>query len=203
MIEIKFFGGNSFSLESSKDKIVVNPNREAFGAKSLVVDDKIQLITNSGLAQAGQSRLVIDTAGEYEIGNTSIKGVAVESFADSQSSIAYAIEIDDLKVAVLGDIKSELTNAQLEGLGVVDVLILPVGGNQITLSPKAAAKIARQIDPKIILPASFKNKYQDDLEEVTVFADQMGNKSEDAKSLKIKSYKDLPESLKIIKLETN
>ena len=59
----------------------------------------------------------------------------------------YRIEAGDIRAALLGNIYEKLDEDQLEALGVIDVLIIPVGGNGYTLDPTGAAKLVRQIEP--------------------------------------------------------
>ncbi len=55
----------------------------------------------------------------------------------------------------LGDFgQKELTTEQLEKIGMVDVLIIPVGGIY-TIDAKTAIKVMSQIEPKIIIPMHY------------------------------------------------
>lgn len=208
MIEIKYYGGNSLGIDSGKDKIIINPKREQFGSRNLEVSNNIQLLTNKIYQIDSESRLTIDTPGEYEIGTFSIKGISSkihDGFESDDQSIIYSLEADEIRVAMIGNIKPELTNEELESIGVVDVLILPVGGGNFTLSAKEAATLVRQIDPKIVLPTYYKDKYdyQYDVDELSQFTNELGIDLIQSKSLKIKSVKDTPEMLSVIKLESN
>ena len=58
----------------------------------------------------------------------------------------------------MGHIQDVLDEAQLEGIGVVDILIVPVGGNNYTLDAHAAVKIVNQIDPRIVIPVHYADK---------------------------------------------
>ena len=67
----------------------------------------------------------------------------------------YTIETEDLKLCHLGDLgQKELTADQLEKIGEVDILMIPVGGIY-TISSKEAPKIMAQIEPKIIIPMHY------------------------------------------------
>ena len=56
----------------------------------------------------------------------------------------------------MGDFGQEkLSDNQLESIGQVDILMIPVGGNY-TINGAQAAKIAKQIEPPIIIPMHYK-----------------------------------------------
>jgi L-ascorbate metabolism protein UlaG (beta-lactamase superfamily) len=61
----------------------------------------------------------------------------------------------------LGHVYPELSNAQLEALGTVDILIVPVGGNGYTLDSVGALTLIKEIEPKIIIPTHYADKSLD------------------------------------------
>ncbi len=64
--------------------------------------------------------------------------------------------IDDLNIVHLGDFgQSELSEAQVEQIETVDILLIPVGG-VYTISAKDASDIVSQLEPKIIIPMHYK-----------------------------------------------
>ncbi len=103
---------------------------------------------------------IIDGPGEHEIKGIRIIGLA--SFHDQAqgqergTNTIYLIEVDKIRVCHLGDFGQErLDNGQLETIGQVDVLMIPVGGIY-TIGAKEAVKIAEQIEPHLIIPMHFK-----------------------------------------------
>ncbi len=63
----------------------------------------------------------------------------------------YKLIIEDVRVGVLGHIHPELDDKQLEALGTIDILLVPVGGNGYTLDSLEALKLIKKIEPKITL----------------------------------------------------
>ena len=59
---------------------------------------------------------------------------------------------------MLGHIYPDLNETQLEELGRVDVLIIPVGGNGYTLDSLGALKLIKKIEPKIVIPTQYADK---------------------------------------------
>ncbi len=59
---------------------------------------------------------------------------------------------------MLGHVYPELNDAQLEALGKVDILIVPVGGFGYTLDGVGALTLIKEIEPKIIIPTHYADK---------------------------------------------
>lgn len=209
MIEIEYAGGNSIRIVSNKQILCVDPNRESFGLPNLDFKSSIQLITEPRLSLKDEEvMLEIDSPGEYEVGGFYIKGLAGYNYQDfnceKKNNTFYAITVEDVKIAILGNLNSKITEEQLEQLGVVDVLILPVGGGGLTLYGKEAAKIVKQVEPKIVIPVHYSDgvsRYAVPQDGVEEFNNELGIAEFDKfDKLVIKKITDLPDNLKVVKL---
>ncbi len=96
---------------------------------------------------------VISDPGEYEV-----KGVLVQGLQDpsvergsKERAIIYRFSLEGLALGFLGQINRKLTDMELEGLGNIDILLLPVGGGQ-ALDAKLASDIIADIEPRIVVP---------------------------------------------------
>ena len=68
----------------------------------------------------------------------------------------FIFEFDGIRVVHLGDIGQTLSSEQINKIGKVDVLMIPVGG-KYTIYGKDAEKIVSQLKPKLIVfPMHFK-----------------------------------------------
>lgn len=67
------------------------------------------------------------------------------------------LEAEGLRVAHLGDLGHPLSAQQLEELGAVDVLMLPVGGH-FTIGPETAWELAAAVRPRILIPMHYRGK---------------------------------------------
>ena len=91
--------------------------------------------------------------------NIRIKGV--RSFHDDEGgrkrgfNIIYIIEMDGIRVCHCGDLGHSLTREQVDEIGRVDVLLIPVGGTY-TVDADAAAEIVGKISPSVVIPMHFK-----------------------------------------------
>jgi len=115
----------------------------------------------------------------------------------------YTIEAEDLKLCHLGDLgQKELTEEQLEKIGEIDILMIPIGG-AYTVSTKEALKIMAQIEPKITIPMHYAlPKLKIKLDGLDKFLKSLGIRSiEPLPKLTIKQKDILTEEAKIVVLK--
>ena len=94
---------------------------------------------------------LISNPGEYEIKEVYIKGISSE-----QNNVIYVIESEDITVCHLGHIQQkELNSEQLEKIGEIDILIIPIG-NEKLLDKRVITSLINQIEPKIVVPIGYK-----------------------------------------------
>lgn len=62
--------------------------------------------------------------------------------------------LDDLTVCHLSDIDRPLDERELDALGRIDILLLPVGGGS-TLDGVLATEVLNQIEPRIVIPMQY------------------------------------------------
>lgn len=134
------------------------------GLRGPVIKDDIVLLSayeqpSSVIERINDTALVIRGAGEYEKNGIAIQGV--QAYQDSQKgkelglSTVYVVHIEDMTVCHLGALGQDtLTAEQREAIGDSDILIIPVGG-QSALDAKAAAVLATQLEPKVIIPIQY------------------------------------------------
>ena len=209
MFEIEYKGGNGVVLSTKKASIVADPNLSVVGLKNLPVKEAIEIATEARLAvNSADAKLIIEGPGEYGIADFDIRGVAaqrhLDTDADPKISTMYRIEAGDIRVALVGNIYEKVGESQLEDLGIVDVLIIPVGGGGYTLDPTGAATIVRQIEPKVVIPVHYNDsalKYEVPQAEFEEFAKELGAPVEDMSKVKLKSASALPATLTVYKLE--
>lgn len=155
-MEIKYYGANCVKIITKKISVVVDSTTKD-SSKSLQISDKdIVIKTNRVLEYSPGGGFVIDMPGEYEVSETSVTGIASSlHFEPTKQSMIAVIHVSGITLAILGHSISDLSDEQIERIGVVDVLILPVGGNGYTLDPVEATKLVKQIEPKIVIPTHY------------------------------------------------
>jgi L-ascorbate metabolism protein UlaG (beta-lactamase superfamily) len=152
------------------------------------------------------SAFLITGPGEYEVKGVSVQGISsfhdnVEGKERGKNTI-YTIEAEGIRVCHLGDLgQVELSSEQIDQIGNIDVLLVPVGG-VYTIDAKGAAKIVSQIEPRMVVPMHyFLPNLRFKLEKVDAFLREMGVKSAESQAKLTLKLKDLTsEETKVILL---
>ncbi len=209
MFDFEYKGGNGIVITSKKVQLVIDPNLSVVGLKNLSAKDAVEIATEPRLAvNDSAAKLRIEGPGEYEIGDVSIRGIQasrhIDTEADEPLSTIYRIDIGEVRMAVLGNITPRLSEEQLEEIGVIDILVLPVGGGGYTLDATSAVTLARQIDAKAVIPVHYADaalKYEVPQEDVSVFINELAAPVEDAGlKYKIKTLSSIPQVLTVIQV---
>jgi L-ascorbate metabolism protein UlaG (beta-lactamase superfamily) len=158
-MDMQWYGANCLVFSNKQARVVVDDNLARLGAKSVAKEGDIVLSTvaHKG-ALAYKPRIMIDEPGEYEVSGVSIYGIAARAHMDEegkQTATMYKIMTDDLTILVTGHVYPELSEAQLEAIGMVDVMFVPVGGNGYTLDGVGALKLVKKVEPKIVVPTHY------------------------------------------------
>ncbi len=157
-MEIQYFGANCVRLTSKKASVIIDDNLSSLGAKQVTKSGEIALYTTNPDQIYNEAKVTITEPGEYEVSDISIHGIASRAHMDAAgacSATMFKITMEDVRIAVAGHVYPELSSNQLETLGIVDVLIIPIGGNGFTLDAVGALKLIKEIEPKIIIPTHF------------------------------------------------
>lgn len=160
-MELSFYGANCLRLVTKKATIVVDDNLAKVGLKSITKPDDISLRTSVKLIPKHDSKFSADLPGEYEIAGVVIHGVGARAHMDKEgehTSVIYTVEADDIKVAVIGHIYPELSEDQLEQIGLVDIAVIPVGNSGYTMDGIGALKVIKALEPKVVIPTHFADK---------------------------------------------
>ena len=160
MFELEYKGANCIVVSTKKANVVVDPKLSIVGLKDASVKDAIELATEARFALTSEdAKLVIEGPGEYGIADFDIRGVAAQRHLDTENdpkvSTMYRIEAGDIRLAVIGNVYEKLSEDQYEELGLIDVLVIPVGGSGYTLDATGAAAVTRQVGPKIVVPIHY------------------------------------------------
>lgn len=207
MFDIEYKGGNAVVVTTKKTSLVFDPKLSVMGLKDMVVKDGIQVATEARfMVNSDDYRLSIESPGEYEVADVSLRGIAaqrhIDTEADTVNSTIYQVEIGGIRIAVLGNIAPKLTEDQLEAIGVVDIVVIPVGGNGYTLDATAAALLVRQLEPKVVVPVHYADgalSYEVPQEKLEAFTTELGAPVEEVGAkYKVKSVASLPQVLTVV-----
>ena len=155
-------------------------------------------------AVKGHSR-VITGPGEFEIGGVFITGVQTNRRAEQSSqelrNTLYVLDYHGITVAHLGDIQKVPSQTDIENLGGVNVVLVPVGGGG-SLNAAKAAEIVSLLEPGIVIPMHYQLPESSvELSPLSKFLKEMGvGNIEPIPSLKI-TRKSVPSEAQVVVLE--
>lgn len=161
---ISWFGHSCFRIEAKEGSILTDPFGKEIGLKPPKIKDDIVLVSHehfdhNNVGDANPEAFIIRNPGEYEKQGIAIRGIA--SFHDNKEgaergpNTIYVMKAEEITLAHLGDLGHKLTDQQVEDIGDIDILMIPVGGNY-TIDAKTAAEVIGQIEPKIVIPMHYK-----------------------------------------------
>lgn len=209
MFDIEYKGANTVIFTTKKTKVIFDPKLSLVGGADISVKDSVEVITEDRFAvEKTTPKLLIEGPGEYEVGDVTILGVPARRHIDNEEqglkATIYRLVIGDVRIAVIGNIAPKLSDEQLEDIGVIDMVVIPVGGGGYTLDATDASTIVRQIDPKAVIPVHYADsslKYEVPQEGMEAFVSELSaGVIESGPKFKLKSSAGLPEQLSVIKV---
>ncbi|OGZ05256.1 MAG: hypothetical protein A2845_02995 [Candidatus Lloydbacteria bacterium RIFCSPHIGHO2_01_FULL_49_22] len=165
---ITYHGGQFIKIAQGDTVIAANPFGKQSRMKPIRFAARIGLVSMNhpelngveNLSHGDKVPFVVSGPGEYEIG-----GVAVSGFLSPKSvgeagllNTIYTVELEGIRICILGALAgTELSPETIEGIGEVDILVVPISGGDV-LTPSDAGKIAVMLDAKLIIPVDFEDK---------------------------------------------
>ena len=170
-MKIKWFGQSCFRLTAENGiKIVTDPYANMFGymAGYKLPEIDANIVTTShdhsdhnNVGAVKGDFVHIKDPGAFSQEGIGIKGV--QTFHDNVSgkkrgkNIVYNFRIDGLNVCHCGDLGHLLSPEQINEIGKVDILLLPIGG-RATLDASGAAEVMKQLNPAVVIPMHYRTK---------------------------------------------
>ncbi|MCR4438929.1 MAG: MBL fold metallo-hydrolase [bacterium] len=170
-MNITWLGHDAFLFETAKgvkvlsDPYVAGSYDGAVGYKPITeVVDVVFVSHASHPDHAGHKNLpgapeVVLGAGRHEAKGITFKGVA--TFHDKSGgkerghNTVFVMEADELRICHCGDLGHTLAPAQVQEIGAVDILFVPVGGF-FTIDHREAWEVVEALKPKIVVPMHYK-----------------------------------------------
>ncbi len=205
-MQIQYFGLSSFKITTKEATIITDPFHKDSGltpprgaADVLILAEKNKALYSAVSGISGEPFNVSDP-GEYDIKGVTVTGIPLKQ--EDKYVTVFLIESEDIRILNLSHIKDfNLKEDELEELGDIDILILPVGGNTV-MSASTASKAVNSIEPKIVIPSHYKmSDLIIDLDGVEKFIKEMGGKKEEMDKLTVKKKDLVEEGTKVVILE--
>lgn len=208
---INWYGQSCFKIITNTLTIVTDPFAKNIGLRPPAFAADIVCVSHqhedhNNISAIGGEPFIVDGPGEYEIKGISILGV--ESFHDQKQgqerglNTIYLIESEEIRLCHLGDFGQEkLSDEQLEALGGVDILFVPVGG-KTTIDASTAAALVNQLEPKLVVPMHYKlPDLKVELDSADKFLKELGAPSKELVDKITVKKKLLPESTEVVMMK--
>ncbi len=204
---IQWLGQSCFKISTKNNQgefvIVNDPFTDAEGLKMSKFQADIVTVSKNDDNHNNVDALrgdpfVITSPGEYETKGIFIYGIPAISVKEKKQLTLFKVIGEDISIAHLSDLSQPLDNDQIERLGNVDILLLPVGGKN-SLDGKKASEVVSQIDPRLVIPMNYKiDGQKTDLTTADDFLKSCGLKSETMEKLKIAKKDLMTEDTRVI-----
>jgi L-ascorbate metabolism protein UlaG (beta-lactamase superfamily) len=214
-MEITWYGHSCFRLtERNYATVVTDPfDSKAVGYDALKLRSDIVTVSHDAPGHSNTDAVkgtshVIDGPGEFEIGGVFITGVQSDSSAGKKRTkenlarnTIYVFDYDGITVAHLGDLNQTPTQSEIESLGTVNVVLVPVGGGG-GLTAAKAAEVISLIEPNLVIPMHYSTPATKvSLDSLNKFIKEMGlSKPEPQPSLKV-TRSGLPSETHVVVLD--
>jgi len=165
MLEIRWHGHSCFEISNDHTLVTDPHDGKSIGIPTPLVTADIVLVShdhydhNSTKTVATNQTTIITDKRKRTINDITIKGIS--TFHDTcqgekrGDNTVFLFTIEDIAFCHLGDLGHVLTNKQIESLGKVDILFIPVGGTY-TLNIEQILEVITKINPDIIIPMHYK-----------------------------------------------
>ncbi|MGC9393688.1 MAG: MBL fold metallo-hydrolase [Anaerolineae bacterium] len=214
-MELTWYGLGCFRIvERGYPAVVMDPFKDE-EAGLVLPHSRAEIVTSSELLddprQARWKGLrgtshTLAGPGEYEIGGLFITGIATfrdrKRGAEAGPNIVFSVNVNGVVVCHLGELGHTPTQTQVEAMGAVNVLLIPVGLPG-SLTPAMASEIVSSVEPDIVVPMNYKTPgLKLTRNPVDRFLKEMGVASSDPQpSLKVSSRDSDAEETRVVLLE--
>ncbi|MFB3895894.1 MAG: MBL fold metallo-hydrolase [bacterium] len=217
-VTVEWFGQSSFEI-IGKDgfRVVTDPYKpgafdNAINYKPITVSADVVTISHEHLdhnyAEAiGGNPTILRNPGKQSIKEIEFKGIS--SYHDKVfgtqrgKNTIFTFTIDGITFCHLGDLGTTLSKSQIQAIGKVNILFIPVGG-AFTIDWQDAYKVIEQLNPNIVIPMHYKtDAVKLPLADVKEFLSKGGKQPVDETTIsKLEITKDkLPKPTKIVVMQ--
>jgi L-ascorbate metabolism protein UlaG (beta-lactamase superfamily) len=163
-MEIMHLGISSFKIKFKMGTVLVADPYDPKDAGMPFAKEKADLVTVSCNKKSHnfvegitgpvkrEELFVVEEEGEYEVG-----GVEIMALKSDEENLMMVIRENGITVCHLGVLSEMLSEKQIERVGPIDVLLMPVAGED-TISFKNVENLISDMSPSIVIPMSYGSK---------------------------------------------
>ncbi len=213
-MEITWYGHSCFRItERGMASVVTDPyDPEVVGhdpgkLRADVVTVSCDKPAHNHVKAVRGAALEITGPGEYEVGGVFVTGLLIDGKSkkknpDELRNTIYVFEYNGLSIVHLGELNNVPSQTEVEGLGEVNIALIPVGG-MTSLNAAKAAEVISLLEPSIVIPMHYGMRESlIKLDPLSKFLKEMGlNEVETEETIKFTSRKSLPDEIRVIVLD--
>jgi len=156
---ITYHGGQCLKFSQGDTTLVLNPHdkKSSFGGVRFganVVAVSVHHPDFNATESITGTPFVIDTPGEYEVGDVGVRGYGVATTYDGEArfNTIYQIHFEGINIVHLGALQDADIDPKILGeFGDIDILIMPIDVLQVP----AAAKLATKLEAHAVIPVHY------------------------------------------------
>jgi L-ascorbate metabolism protein UlaG (beta-lactamase superfamily) len=166
-MKVKWLGHSCFLITSRGGvRIVTDPYAVGGGINYSPIKETADVVVvshghgdHSNVSAVRGTPEVVESSGTKTAKGIQFRGIA-SYHDDSQGkqggpNTVFCFTIDDVKLCHLGDLGHVLSPKQVNEIGAIDILFVPVGGF-FTIDAHVASQVCEQLKPKVVIPMHFK-----------------------------------------------
>ena len=165
---ITHHGGQCFKVSFGDVTLAFDPiskqsklTETKFGADVALVSLRHPDFNGVSQAKHGDKEpFVIDSPGEYEVGDVVVRGFGVDTMYEKKERIntIYQVQLEGMNMIFLGALGNPEIDPKILGeFGDIDILFVPIGGGDVLEAPQAA-KLAAKLEAHVIIPMHYDQK---------------------------------------------
>jgi L-ascorbate metabolism protein UlaG (beta-lactamase superfamily) len=171
-MKIEWIGHACFSLTSQKGlKIITDPYEPEF--RNMLhyrpINEHADIVTVSHghgdhnyISAITGKPTIVNTAGTTPVKGIQFKGISVYhdrvQGAQRGKNLMFMFNVDNIRLAHLGDLGHQLSADELRELEDVEVLFAPTGGPAATLELQEIIDLWEKVKPRVVIPMHFKTE---------------------------------------------
>ena len=165
---ITYQGGECFKISFGDVTLAFNPISKKSKLTPAKFGSDVALVTMNHpdfngveqVAHGNKQPFVISGPGEYEVGTVTVRGFGVKTTFDKKVryNTIYQVRLEDINIIFLGALSEPEIDPKILGeFGDVDILFVPIGGDEVLEVPQAS-KLSFKLEAKLIIPMHYDSK---------------------------------------------
>lgn len=165
-MKIEYFYHSMWRLETETTSIVLDPYEDiGYPLPQDLTADAVcsshDHFDHNNFSLINGDFVKIKTIGVYKVGDFVIRGYQTyhdkEKGALRGENIIFKLSANNINILHLGDLGHLLDDDLIKEIGMIDILMIPIGGTY-TIDSKEAKQLVKMIKPRILMPMHYQTK---------------------------------------------